>query len=89
MRERVEARKHEQSETIQDKLGRWINVFGKDTPQAGQPLPMMYDWERAFYPTVEEAVAAASRRSKLENDLGLDPMKPLLQPVRPPRLRAD
>ena len=33
---------HEQSETVQDKRGRWINVFGRKTPQAGKPLPKKY-----------------------------------------------
>lgn len=30
---------HEQSETIQDQLGRWMNVFGRNTANAGSPLP--------------------------------------------------
>jgi hypothetical protein len=75
---------HEQSETIQDKLGRWINVFGRGTPQAGTPLPKKYDWERPYYKTVEEAVEAAKKRSAAEQT---DPT--MLEPVRPPRLRRD
>jgi hypothetical protein len=49
---------HEQSETIQDDSGQWINVYGKETPQAGQRLP-----GTSGYPTVEAAVAAARARS--------------------------
>ena len=49
---------HEQSETIQ-KNGKWINVYGRKTPKAGQQLPGTIG-----YGTVEEAVAAASKRSK-------------------------
>jgi len=54
--------KHEQSETVQTPDGRWINVYGKNTPQAGQPLP----YEGNSYDTVEEAVEAAERRSEEE-----------------------
>ncbi len=50
---------HEQSETVQDASGKWINVYGRGTRQAGQPLP----GSRA-YDTVDEAVAAAKQRSK-------------------------
>ena len=57
---------HEQSETVQDKLGRWINVFGSKTPSAGKPLPKKYEFERESYETVEAAVAAAKRRSEAE-----------------------
>ena len=57
---------HEQSETIQDAQGRWINVYGRGTPRAGQPLPPVHDFEQDSYDSVEEAVAAAKRRSELE-----------------------
>jgi len=57
---------HEQSETIQDKLGRWVNVFGRGTKRAGERLPKTYDFERDTYDTVEEAVSAAKRRSEEE-----------------------
>ena len=51
---------HEQSETIQDPdTGKWVNVYGRKTPKAGQRLPNDRD-----YDTVEEAVAAAAARSK-------------------------
>lgn len=30
---------HEQSETVQDQLGRWMNIFGRNTANAGSPLP--------------------------------------------------
>lgn len=60
---------HEQSETILDKLGRWINVYGRNTPQAGQPLPPQHDFERESYGTVEEAVDAAKRRSSQHGDI--------------------
>ena len=57
---------HEESESEQDAQGRWINVYGRGTPKAGQPLPRRYDFERDSYDTVEEAVAAAARRSDEE-----------------------
>lgn len=50
---------HEQSETIQRKDGRWVNVYGRDLPQAGRQLPGTMD-----YGTMEEAVSAAKARSK-------------------------
>ena len=52
---------HEQSETIQIG-GKWINVYGRKTPRAGEPLPGMPP-----YDTVEEAVAAAKQRSEQQN----------------------
>lgn len=48
---------HEKSETVQRPDGRWINVYGKDTPQAGRPLGP------SNYATVDAAVAAARTRS--------------------------
>jgi hypothetical protein len=53
---------HEQSETVQ-RDGKWVNVFGRGTPQAGRPLPRRHEWERDAYDTADEAVAAAKRRS--------------------------
>ena len=49
---------HEQSETVQAPDGRWINVYGRGTQKAGQPLPGL-----PTYGTVDEAVAAAKARS--------------------------
>lgn len=50
---------HEQSETIQRDDGKWINIYGRNTPQAGTPLP----YEGNEYETVEEAERAAQQRS--------------------------
>jgi len=50
---------HEQSETIQGPDGRWYNVYGQGTPQAGQPLP-----DSPTFGSVEEATAAARSRSE-------------------------
>jgi len=50
---------HEQSETVQDHSGKWINIYGKKTTRAGQRLP-----NTPSYDTVEEAVKAARERSK-------------------------
>lgn len=55
---------HEQSETIQNEKGEWINVYGKQTPKAGQQLP-----GTPAYSTVEEAVEAAKKRSKEHGDM--------------------
>lgn len=49
---------HEQSETVQRPDGKWVNVYGRGLPQAGQPLP-----GTGVYETVEEAVRAARTRS--------------------------
>ena len=57
---------HEESETIQRPDGSWINIYGRKTPQAGQPLPKKYEFERDSYSSVEEAVDAAKRRSEEE-----------------------
>lgn len=57
---------HEQSETIQDKAGRWLNVFGKNTMSGGKPIKKKYDFEKDTYDTVDEAVAAAKKRSEEE-----------------------
>ena len=55
---------HEQSETIQNKRGKWINIYGKKTPQAGQQLPGTPE-----YNTVEEAVSEAKKRSERSGEL--------------------
>jgi len=52
---------HEQSETIQRLDGKWVNVYGKKTPKAGQQLP-----DSQVHETVEEAVDAARMRSARE-----------------------
>lgn len=49
---------HEQSETIQLPNGRWVNVYGRALPSAGQQLPGSSD-----FGTVEDAVMAAKTRS--------------------------
>lgn len=49
---------HEQSETIQNKLGKWENVYGRSTGKGGQRLPGTREYE-----TVEEAVRDAQLRS--------------------------
>ena len=49
---------HEQSETVQLPNGRWVNVYGAQTVNAGKQLPGTPEYE-----TVEEAVAAARMRS--------------------------
>ena len=50
---------HEQSETIQNERGKWINVYGRKTPNAGKQLPGTPEYE-----TVEDAVKDAQKRSK-------------------------
>lgn len=60
---------HEQSETVQNEKGEWINIYGRNTPQAGQRLP-----GTPTYPTVEEAVEAAKKRSR-EHDQGSEKQK--------------
>ena len=50
---------HEQSETVQREDGKWINVYGKGTPQAGTQLP-----DSDAYDSKLEAVAAAKARSE-------------------------
>ncbi len=50
---------HEQSETIQRQDGKWVNVYGRSLPQAGQQLPGSSE-----YSTMGEAVTAAKARSE-------------------------
>lgn len=56
--------RHEQSETIQNDAGQWINVYGQATKRAGQPLRSKFPFERDVYGSVEEAVEAARKRSQ-------------------------
>jgi len=57
---------HEKSETIQNKNGKWINVYGKGLPKEGQVLPILHPgFEKEEYDTEEEAVASAKQRSDL------------------------
>ena len=60
---------HEQSETIQREDGKWINVYGRNTPKAGMQLPGSGEFN-----TVDEAVKEAGKRSNQFNwdDLPVD-----------------
>ena len=51
---------HEQSETIQRKDGKWINIYGRKTKRAGHKLPAS-----GVYDTVKDAEAAAVHRSRM------------------------
>ena len=66
MRRPQESAKHEQSESIQNQFGKWINVFGRKTKRAGEALPRLYEFEQDEYDTVSDAVKAAEERSKRE-----------------------
>ena len=57
---------HEVSETIQDPVSRkWVNVFGKGTPNAGKRLPPDDSGVgHEEYDSVESAVEAAKTRSR-------------------------
>jgi hypothetical protein len=57
---------HEQSETIQREDGKWINVYGRHTKQAGQQLP-----NSEIYDSLEDAEKAAKSRSKMA-DIKID-----------------
>lgn len=81
---------HEQSETIQREDGRWINVYGRDTPKAGQQLPGTAD-----FATVQEAEAVAKARSAgmspgeqraAAHVAGLDPVEGMAQDMQPGNL---
>lgn len=54
---------HEKSETVQREDGRWINTYGRDTPQRGRPLPRLFQYEAESYASEAEASTAARRRS--------------------------
>ena len=57
---------HERSETIQNKNGKWVNVYGKGLLKQGKVLPILYPWfEQEEYDTEKQAVAAAKQRSDL------------------------
>jgi hypothetical protein len=56
----VELQHHEQSETVQNDKGEWINVYGGTTPQAGKNIQLP---DTPTYPTVDDAVNAAKKRS--------------------------
>src|SRR5688572_23744954 len=78
---------HEQSETIQDPVtGQWINIYGRKTPQAGQPLPILHPYESPSYPNVKAASAAAGRRSRDEGRQQYDPAGPFPGQPNLPRL---
>lgn len=57
------AARHEQSETVQDKDGKWVNVYGSQTPQAGRTLP-----GEPRYDSVDAAVTGAKARSAREGN---------------------
>ena len=57
---------HEQSETTQDDGGNWINIYGQATPQAGQRLPLLHEYEATTYPDEPNATAAAILCSNME-----------------------
>lgn len=59
---------HEQSETIQTPDGQWVNVYGRATEQAGQPLPLRYDFEQPAYADLTSAELAAILRSRAHGD---------------------
>ena len=56
---------HEQSNTIQLPDGRWINVYGRGLPQAGQQLP-----HSGQYGALQQALIAAQDRSRIGHDFG-------------------
>lgn len=56
---------HEQSETVEQD-GKWVNVYGRNTPQAGQPLPRRYPFEQDSYDRLNRAIHAARKRSQME-----------------------
>jgi hypothetical protein len=60
---------HEQSEGKGTPEGE-TNVYGRATLQAGQPLPLLYGFEKSVYPTIDEAEKAATLRSILEGRWG-------------------
>lgn len=67
---------HEQSETIQLPNGSWVNVYGRNTPQAGQQLP-----GTPAYRTVDEAVSAAKARSEQHGREHQEKQQPRFVPV--------
>jgi hypothetical protein len=61
---------HEESETTQDRRGKWRNTYGRDTSIPGRPLP----GDRG-YDTVEDATVAAGKRSENSPPDAEDPLK--------------
>lgn len=62
---------HEQSETVR-RGDRWVNVYGKKTPKAGQRLPKDASGVgHEEYGTVNDAVRAATERSSKHRPHGL------------------
>jgi len=51
---------HEVGETV-EREGRWVNVYGKSTPNAGKDLPPLFSYEQPSYATEAEAVAAGTQ----------------------------
>lgn len=64
---------HEQSRTIQNRAGRWINVYGPG-PAKGLTLPLE---PGVSYATAGDAVAAAKIRSQMAVPHGHDEEKPV------------
>ena len=55
---------HEESETIEAGRG-WRNIYGRNTPRAGMPIPKQYGFEKTWYPNLQEAEGSAIVRSSL------------------------
>jgi len=73
---------HERSETIQNKNGKWVNVYGKGLLKQGKVLPILYPWfEQEEYDTEKQAVAAAKQRSDLYKED--EPEKPVGTRTKP------
>ena len=58
---------HEQSETVGGG-NRWWNVYGRNTSQAGQRLPLIFPSEQENYPDAISASQAAALRSLLTRE---------------------
>lgn len=56
---------HEQSETV-ERDGKWVNVYGRNTPKAGEPLSRKHWFEQDSYVRLKDAVHAARKRSQAE-----------------------
>lgn len=77
---------HEQSETIQREDGKWVNVYGKGLPKAGQQLP-----NSDVYDSVDAAVGAAQARSKSfdRHDALPNPVGPVISTDRAAQAMAE
>jgi hypothetical protein len=64
---------HENSITIEDEDGKWINVSG----HTGEILKPIHKFEKERYDTMDEAVAAAEKRSYLFGGGMLSPKEDL------------